>query len=664
MTEQSSFKGFFKEYMLYRIKAQKMNFILCCILNILTLPLFVTAQRKGFEDEFSQFYVFGAYFSMLCGIFLITLAAVGAVFSFEYCNNKTLTDTVGSLPLTYKQRFWGDFISGYIANVAPVIPFALISAVYAGADNGFKEHCEWYAHNIGAMRFMLCMAVSLIIALTFTYLFAVLVATSCGRVVQSVLFTIFGTGALAGTVAGLAGVFAAGMLGVDPAEYMFKAVRFVPPFGTVIDLTHGISFLREGSFEAYNGEWWNTDTGIGGIFAAANVPNIAVYVILGAGITLGAYYTGKRRKPERTGSAFAVRPVFYVISSLFGTAAVFLMSVMLVDRYNSFGEKLLMAAGFGGLMCVVSVVMYLPKLKRLPECILCGMLSVGLSVGIVALLRGTCSFGAAYLPENAKEIEYIKVNNEFSMVDKSDIKQYVKNINNDLRYGRYTLAYGTSFNYSVEYQTSDGRVIKRSYTNSVQNMKNSERKLAGYGRYFFEGMFKHDDRDWSCRIIENNREYDIPGEKAAEFLDTLSKEAEEKYDPNAKTYASVDFSGHGPKRTFYIGENLEKTVVLLEQIKKEADPSEIVLMISYDIYDTDDVRSLCVKIRNKDMDNAIVTELFGLLKAADGTGNRDGSFSVNYPYDPYGDGFRYFISKENSKRVLEIMTELAFEAPE
>ena len=667
MTERVSCKSFFKEYLIYRIKAQKTNLILCCILNALTLPLFVIAQLKGFDGSLSEFYFFGTYFPIICGIFLITLAAVGAASSFEYYSNKTLTDTIGSLPLPYRHRFWGDFISGYIANVAPVIPFALISAVFAGANSEYKEF--FAKQQFSAFRFMLCMTFTLVIALTFTYLFAVLVISACGRAVKSVLFSVFGTGALAGTVTGIAGVFAVGMLGVNPAGYMFTAARFVPPFGSVIELMHGVNFLNEASFEVYNGEWWDPEMGLGGIFANSDILYILYYVILGAGLTLGAYYLGKRRRSERTGSAFAVRPMFYVISSLFSAAAVFLATVMLVDSGNSFGEKLIMAAGAGGLACIVSVVMYLPKLKRLPECILCGMLSVGFSVGAVALIKGTGSFGLAYLPENANEIEHIRVNYEYSITDKSDIKQYVKNINDILRNERDTLGYGAVYNYFIEYKTSDGRVTERSYTNSggfsIQSMENSERSLSGYGRYFFEALFWRGS-DWECHIIEDGVTYDIPEEKAAEFLDIISREAEEKYDPEAAVYARAEFSGYGPKRSFYIGNNLEKTIAFLGQIKEtsEADPNTLILMIDYKPRNSGDEQSLSVKIRNKDMGNELVTELIGLLDDEfDGNGQSwNDAFTVVYNNISSSNLFKYYVSYKNSKRVLEIMTELALEA--
>lgn len=128
MTEQSSSKSFFGIYLRHRLRQQRMNFILCAILNVLTLPLLTVSMEKGIKNPLDDFYVAGHVGAVMSGIALFVLAVAGAVMSFEYYNKKNLTDTLGVLPITNKQRFFGDLIGGYIANVAPIIPFGAVSA--------------------------------------------------------------------------------------------------------------------------------------------------------------------------------------------------------------------------------------------------------------------------------------------------------------------------------------------------------------------------------------------------------------------------------------------------------------------------------------------------------------------------------------------------------
>lgn len=664
MTEQSSCKSFFGAYLIYRVKSQKMNLILSCMLNLFTLPLFVFGKFIGSKDEFSQFYFFGTFFSVVCGIFLIVITVIGAVYVFDLYHRKDLTDTIGCLPLTYRQRFWGDFLAGYIANVAPSVPFGLGTAIFFGAYGGFEE----FEQSVGftKLQFMLGMAVSLFFAMTFTYLFTVLVVSACGTAVHSVLFTIFGTAALTGTVAGFAGCFAVGMIGVDPSGYMSNATAFMPPFGSIKDLYLGAVFLSGSPLELFGGNMWYHSGRR--FFVSLDVPNIVWFVILGAAVIFGAYCLGKHRKTEKAGSPFAVKPVFYVISALSCAAAVFVMTVRFNGSTASPGSSLLAlfaAAGVGGVVCAVSVVMYLPKKKVLPKCILCGILAIGASAGTVALLKQTCSFGAAYLPENAKEIEYIMTNYGYTITDKSDIKKYIKNHNDILRENHDTLGYGHYV--IIEYKTSNGKISRRRYSNfggsendATLKMDENATTLSGYGRYFFEAESVQSAD--GCRITEGNISYEIPEQDYKEFIETLSREAAEKYDPEAEVYAKASFTNEYYYQTFDIdiGKNFKDTAALLERIKAtiEPDPNEIVWMIDYRSAGADK-GALKVNIRNGDMDDPLVKELVGLLKAENDPVPFDDDFMAYFKSYASDTGWDYYyVPRGSSKRALEIMVQL------
>lgn len=654
MTEQSSCKSFFKEYLLYRIKTQRTNLILCCIINVLALPLFFAAQIKGFSDKFSDFYNVGRFFSLICGVILMAIAVFGAVFSFDYFHKKNLTDTVGSLPLTYKQRFFGDLLSGYIANVAPVIPCGLISvAVFASAQGKFKDLFEGVAFS--AFQLALCMAFSFILALTFVYLFAVLVVSACGKVLHGVLFSVFGTAALVGTVVGLAGCFAIGMIGANKAEFMGRTAEFLPPLGPLMDLFYGILFFTGVDFKTYSGKVI-VESELGEIFTAAHVLYIVYFIIFGVGITVGAFYLGKRRKPEKTGSAFVIMPAYYVISALMSMAAAFIMIVT-----DNSGSGYISGIVAGAVVCLVSIVIYHPNFKKMPRCILCGAAAVAVSIGAAALMKETRGFGTAYLPEDPGKIEYLKINDSYTITDKTDIKKYVETHNDILRENRYNLRYGDS--YMLEYKTAGGMVTKLGYDNTAINrhpitdMIDNEKALANYGRYFFEGLENKDVELW-CNIVEKGVAYSIPENTTEEFIDTLRKEAEEKYDPDAEVYARVNISYN----YFSITKNYEKTIALMKSVRDSAeiDPNEEMITLDYNSDNQiSDGRRLEIRIRNKDMGNELVKELIGLFEMyGDNDGaDEDKNFRLFYR-SIYGSA-SYYVPQKNTKRVLQIMTELS-----
>lgn len=664
MTGQS----FYKKYLLYRISAQKTNLVLCCILSFLTLPLFVMAQAAGFKDEFSQFYSFGKYFSMICGVSLMVVAIMGALSAFEFYNRKNLTDTVGSLPLSYKQRFWGDLLSGFIANVLPVIPMGIIAGVIAAADSNFNRLFELFTNaGVNAFGFILLITLSLTVAMTFVYLLTVLVTSACGKTRHSVLFSVFGIAALDGLVISFTGWFAACMLGVPVSTYTDTAKKLIPPLGPLTEALDGANFPgyyiqqlkgSDGGIEL--------NTGLASDFSITKPLFLLFFVILGAAIIIGAYFIGKRRRPEKTGSAFAVRPVFYAISALMTAAAVFIVLSLYTEGHAELGRMLLEAAIAGAVVCAVSVIIYFPKSKKLPECILCGMLSVGAAVGLAELVKQTDSFGAAYLPENADNIEYVRVNYEYEITDKDDIAQYLKRHNEILRSNRDILEYAS--NYVLEVKTTSGKTIERGYwgwrvynaSSPLQQMIENEQSLPGYGRYFFEGNASYGDfKDWIWHIVEGDREYDIPEKYRAEFIKTVREEAEEKYDPNARVYARMGLafdSWH--VRSFHIGENLDQTVALLKRIKNDIGPDPNGLVVRIEYSDSKE-RKLNINIRNKDMDDPLVRELIELLNE-DGSVDRD--FTVTYDSSSaYYSGSVEAVPKKNSKRVLEIMTKLAID---
>ena len=672
MTEQSSYKSFFGKYLLYRINVQKMNLIFCCIINFFTLPLFAAARIKGFDDSTSLFFSMGVFFPVIGCLVLIVLAAIGAVFSFEYYNKKMLTDIVGSLPLSYKQRFWGDFLAGYITNVAPVIPFGIISVVlFANAQQKFEEYCGSIV-TFGAFQYALYMVFSLFITLTFVYMFAVLVTSACGKVLHSVLFSIFVTAAVAGTAVGLSGCFAIGMRGVAVTEYMSKAATFVPPLGSLIDAFNGYIFFDFTEFNSGNGSAFGgipLEKGIGDVFAAVHIPNILVFVILGVGITAGAFYIGKRRDPEKTGSAFVVKRVYYAVSALMTAAATLIIYIMNYRSSNSGKIGYISACIAGAVVWGVSTVMYLPKLKELLRCVVCGFVTIEASLWLVALLNSTGSFGAMYIPEDAEKIEYLKVDDNFTIYSKTDIQKFIENHNKILRANKDILRYGTG-SYSLEYKTASGKITTLSYSGSsyelnrypLEVMRDNERTLSGYGRYYFEMMFERNAVMSDYHIIENDLTYDIPEQYREEFIDTLSREAEEKYDPDAEVYARLEFSGWGGHYPFYIGKNLEKTVTLLESIKGtvEIDPNTVIIQIDYQRRTFNyDEENLTVLIKNKDMDNELVKELVDLLvEYGDDLYTENGNFRVYYKNVS---GSNYYVPNINTKRVMEIMTELAIQ---
>lgn len=662
MTERSSCKSFFKNYLRYRIKEQKINLILCCVLNVFALPLFALAQKKGFDNQFSDFYMYGKICSMISGAALIVLAIVGVTFSFDFYHKKNLTDTIGALPLSYKQRFWGDFLAGYITNVAPVIPCGIVSVfIFAGTQGKFDDLWREAGEQITVFFSMASLGIATALALfftvTFAYLLSVLVTSGCGKLITSVMFSVIGAVALPCAAAGFVGCFANSILGIDTSKYTELAVMFFPPAGSLRELSGAIGFLGAIDFLNF--------TRVEDYFMVFKPLYIVYLVVFGAAISAGAFFLGKFRKQENTGKAFLYKPMFYVISLLFSSALV--ADVMsLIYRKKIIWTVLLIAVIAGAVAFLICELIYRPKRKDIFKGIVYCAAAIGVSIGITILFDKTGSFGLRYLCENPDKIEYLKVD-DMTVTDKADIEKFMKLQNETLKRNADILEYGESYGFAVEYKTTSGKTIKRvydkifvadDYTSPIGEMNGNMRSLSGYGKYFFgeiDGMID----DLVCDITEKNDKIQIPDEKLTEFIGILREEASEKYDPYSEPYALAKFSGR-KILSFTIQPNYEKTIEFLDGLdeKVEIDPEEVIIKIIYDSHDkNNESLGMDVYIKNKYKDDELVKELMQLFgKRGDG-GDADDCFVVLVSNSIVNAS--YYVPKENAERVLEIVTELA-----
>ena len=129
----SSERSFFREYFLFRLNAQKIGLVMCTVFGMVVLPGSAYSLYDNFNCVYNDVrrsydvYEIRQLFFIICLIGLLIMPVIGAVLTFVSCNRKKYTDMIGGLPLTHKERFWGDFLSGYTAYVAPIILAGVIT---------------------------------------------------------------------------------------------------------------------------------------------------------------------------------------------------------------------------------------------------------------------------------------------------------------------------------------------------------------------------------------------------------------------------------------------------------------------------------------------------------------------------------------------------------
>lgn len=648
MTAVNSSKGFFGTYFKYRLGVMKINFVLCCILNVLGLPLYAAAANKGFGGVDSDFAITARVFSMICIIALPLIAIFNALASFDYYHKKDLTDTIGSLSISHKQRFFADLLAGLVVNAVPIIPCGIISAIIIGGTQvklvlkeGYGSVGSFHMESLGFF-----IAAMVLFIVVFTYLFAVLTSVCCGKVFHSVVFAVIAIVTLPLIFGNLARCYGHGILGIDSLEYYLKAVTFFPPAG-LFRLLYDAMDAPFSSGAASSAQY---------VMDSFGVWQVLVYLILAAGLIAGAYCLSKRRLAEHTGSAFAVKPMFWVLNGGITAAATILT---IASAYDSFSYGYVFGAAAAGILtCLVTVLLYRQKIKTFLRTLIVGAGAVAVMLLAWLLIDKTGSFGARYLPKNPDKIESITLNGTYTITDKGDIEIITTMLNDELRKGSSHIDGGNwhDGNFYVQAELTNGTRVKRLYGNGTFG-KTVFRSLNGYVDYFFDEVEKYQGEQTAYLSYTSLRNLTvfIPDEMVPKLVKTLREEAKEKHDPNAKIVAEIVFPTPENFR-FEIEENYTGTIALLTTSNEdpEIDPDLIYLSLEYNIIYGENMDMFSIKIPYKDKDDDRVKELVSLLEDCE-----DGEFVVGFKVNGFFSSEELGVTEKHKARVVELMGQLA-----
>lgn len=648
MTEQS----FFKRYLSYKIKKRITLLCLGCIVSFAALVCFALGISEGLDlvkKAGVGFYylMFISYFGM---IVLPIFSIFGAVDAFTFYTRKNLSDTIGCLPLSYKQRFWGDFLSGYAASVLPVVPFGIISTIILSAINGkFNETLKSAAaklQEVNLTQIGIMFVLTVLVVCTLGYIFGTAAASVCGKGFTAFVFAAASAVGLPLLFGGASELWALNVIGINTESAFENAAAVFPPFGLYSDIKAKLDLM-------------NNIYQIEIPFKLGNPVYIAAYVILGAALLFLAYSLGKRRKTEHAGTALVYKPSFYIVSAICSAG----VTLTVYNRLYYVSDINLLFALIGGIVTFfVAFAVYHTK-KALFRGGLIDISAIVLCLGAAVLLNKTAAFGKRYLPES--NIAVLKVN-EQEITDLGEKEQFMRLLNEQLRKYPTRIWFGDNATLNIEYKTSGGKTTSRSYginnyvhyytRDDIPGLNELVYKLFGYGKRFFENL----DRTSliSCSVQNGAVHLEIPQDKTEEFIEILSREASEKYDFNASVYAEVNFDyfdyHDGNPSFFNIQADFGDTIAFIESLSdyKEKDPDSVYLALDY----SPNHAVLHVTVPFKQKDDERVKELVSLLENHKRAGGSicDGSFKIEC--SDFSTDYRVPI--KNRKRVIELMTEL------
>lgn len=323
-------QSFFKEYFRHKLSTLKgfnitlaiMNFFVTTVSALVLLISCIALRNEalGYDSSYYRDYVLTSW---MMGILFLTFIAenivimVMAAVNMRSCHSRSAMDTIGGLPLTVKQRFFGDFLSG-LASFASTFLIGCIPAFIMMAVIQFKISPEFHAAKIAngstvtylisdyQDKFVLLgflVGITMFICLAASYSVACFVTSCCGRLNTSIIFTFVVTAAIP-LIFGTYGAYIFNnSTGVTGGDYI-RAVNMFPPVGTVYHVFY--SFVH-GLFEDFE--------------FAVRTPKVIVmlaFVILPA---LGAYLVSMKRKAEGVDKPFIHKSAYTVITFLISVTA-------------------------------------------------------------------------------------------------------------------------------------------------------------------------------------------------------------------------------------------------------------------------------------------------------------------------------------------------------
>ena len=469
------------KYFLYKLSSLRAFLAASAILAFAGIPMLVTMLKNYFElyaaEHVGSGWVVADYklndiemfIASYCAMWIIlvflasfALAVIVPVFSFNFYNNRAFTDTIGSLPLTYNQRFWGDFLSGFAVSVAPFlvcIPYILIVANNLFPTN--DEYAYWieYFHKQfeplsgHIVQYTLIFAVILVSA----YTFSSMIASFCGKRDSTAMYLIFGLLLVPGLAAVYSGFLNAELVGIDELKSMLEAISFIPPAGLLpnfLNFWNGLGLSGFTDYETYT-----------------EIPP-AGYVImslLAAAFGVGAYFLGKYRKAERTDRDFVYEGAYAVMSTIITVCILGVGALFYTTSQNN--VMYMVYAAVGGIVFYAALALsHTKSFKKLPKELIKYAVICAACFSFFGLADLTDSFGMADLVPNTWEISSIEINGEHFysydrkglVYDDKDAVEAIVSGHKELLSDKSDLLSGPEI--KISYKLKNGFVINRQYT--------------------------------------------------------------------------------------------------------------------------------------------------------------------------------------------------------
>lgn len=448
--------SFFKEYCRLRLKELRGFFIASCVLNLLCGPLQVTTISLVLWADKGNISFFNGYGSLAAVVLplyllfltmpaLLLLGIIIPITSRKMLNRRAHVDTLGALPLTFKQRYWGDLLAEYTAYLAPAVPGILYTVVMMNTviPNQIQE--EGTNEIIAAVT---SLAITLFLSYVAAIALANFMAQCCGKISSGLFYSLATSVFLPVIVMCFTVIAAENAVGVDATDAAINAGSAVPPFGVLLNL-----FMIFGVLGVSSG------------FTGASLASFIAISLIIAAFIAGGYFVGKKRKAELVGQKFLFDAAASAISIIIAASV---LGVFLANVYGySLAKGIVIALIVTFVIFAGFEVLHRGKAIKLVQSLVKYVCVCAVGLGFFVIARYTHGFGVENRIPSANEVREVSVkmgvfngtefnfNNEMAVeVVTREHKQLLK-LKNALSTGNY---------FTISYKLKNGDELKRMYT--------------------------------------------------------------------------------------------------------------------------------------------------------------------------------------------------------
>lgn len=647
MTEASLCKkSYFGKYLRYRLGRMKSFLLVGAILNLVILPL----QSLAMIIRVNRLYninvngtsnpmnftamVYITIIGVFAAIIGLAFTMVCAVSSYGYFIKKESVDTLGVLALTYRQRFWGDFLSGLIPCVGTFVPCALVGAIFTSVAQNKLNAFTIDDKYIDIMPFFLGMTLTFFFTYLFIYLLTTLAAVCCGRISSTITFSVISFAAIPVLGISLTKFVTLEAVGIDDTP-VTKAQQLCMPAGSLFSpVPTAIGLMTDERNNSMIKRLSELD------FAVNSPVSIIILSAAALAILAFAYFAGKSRKQENVGRMFVKTGYFHIITIMMSLGGFFIVA----DALRNSNRGLIIPIGLGVslVIAVIFEVVRRPHVRELPKSAVRWAVSSACGVGLMLLISGTGSFGMINIPKDVKSmtLEFIDENNirySIELTDHAEIAEFVDSHNKIIKENSEWLHRGndstSSFAFKVRYADKNDAETTCAYVDSSDSSSKFYRmvlpknvmSLSFFPKKSAEML---DGKISSAKAVISDifTKVEIPSDKLDEFAQTLKQDILEHQSPQVESVGSVSINIQDSTQEYSIQSDYENTLRLIRGYNNssEKDPDAEVMHILFSkrkkmktssgVEYWGNTSGIGLNICERDMENPKVKELLELIK--------------------------------------------------